>query len=150
VSSPGDSPPIPRSDDRQRLDECRHIRTDGPEAGEEGEEALGRERGGQHQYHEPRTQDGNSDDHYAEADEGYQIFALGHWRPPCFEAPFLALLRFPMTSRGGKNGFVLTGGAGHAGGFFYVGLRLCRLTVSLPLDRRIIPPRKGVIFLWGS
>jgi hypothetical protein len=32
--------------------------------------------------------------------------------PYVLRATVLALLRFPMTSRGGENGFVLTGGAG--------------------------------------
>jgi hypothetical protein len=75
---------------------------------------------GQHECRQPRAEHGNSDDHYAEADNGYQIIALGHWRPLCFRATVLALLRFPITSRGGENGFVLTGGAGHAGGFFFL------------------------------
>jgi hypothetical protein len=38
--------------------------------------------------------------------------------PYVLRAIALAPLRFPMTSREGENGFVLTGGAGHAGGFF--------------------------------
>jgi hypothetical protein len=73
---------------------------------------------GQHECRQPRTEDGNSDDRYAEADNGYQIFALGHWRPLCFEGHSFSAASFPYDSREGENGFVLSGGAGHAGGFF--------------------------------
>jgi hypothetical protein len=61
---------------------------------------------GQHQCRQPRTEDGNSDDHQAQADAGYQVFARGHWRPPCFEARTIVLLRFTMASRGRENGFI--------------------------------------------
>jgi hypothetical protein len=47
--------------------------------------------------------------------------------PYVLRATVLALLRFPMTSRGGENGFVLTGGAGHAGGFLTIILAVLRM-----------------------